>query len=79
MWYLKDGVPRLSLEVAKATVEESHKLGLKVIAHVGSENEAREMIRINVDGIEHGFATTSDSVFNELKTKYFFYTYFKCL
>ena len=69
MWYLKDGVPRLSLEVAKATVEESHKLGLKVIAHVGSENEAREMIRINVDGIEHGFATTSDSVFNELKDK----------
>jgi hypothetical protein len=27
------------------------------------------MIRINVDGIEHGFATTSDSVFNELKDK----------
>ena len=69
MWYLKDDVPRLSLEVAKAIVEESHKLGLKVIAHVGSENEAREMIRINVDAIEHGFATTSDSVFNELKER----------
>jgi hypothetical protein len=59
----------LSLEVAETIVEESHKLGLKVIAHVGSENEAREMIRINVDGIEHGFATSSDSVFMELMDK----------
>jgi imidazolonepropionase-like amidohydrolase len=69
MWYLKDGVPRLSLEVAKAIVEESHQLGLKVIAHVGSEDEAKEMIKVNVDGIEHGFATTSDSVFIELKDR----------
>ncbi len=69
MWYIKGGTPRLSLEVAKAIVEESHQLGLKVIAHVGSEDEAREMIRINVDGIEHGFATTSDSVFMEIKDR----------
>ncbi len=27
------------------------------------------MIKINVDGIEHGFATTSDSVFTELKAQ----------
>ena len=42
---------------------------LKVTAHVGSEDEAREMIRIDVDGIEHGFGTTSDSVFMELKNR----------
>jgi len=69
MWYLKGGAPRLDLNVAHAIVEESHKMGLKVIAHVGSEDEAREMIGINVDGIEHGFGTTPDSVFLELKDR----------
>jgi len=69
MWYLKGGAPRLDLNVARAIVEESHKKDLKVIAHIGSENEAREMIAINVDGIEHGFGTTPDSVFLELKDR----------
>ena len=62
MWYNKTGAPRLDLAVAKGIVEESHKLGLKVIAHVGSEEEALAMARINVDGIEHGL-DTSDSIF----------------
>ena len=43
MWYAKTGAPRMDLAVAKGIVEESHKLGLKVIAHVGSEEEALVM------------------------------------
>lgn len=69
MWYLKGGAPRLDLDVARGIVNESHRLGLKVIAHVGSEEEARAMMGINVDGIEHGFGTTSDSVFMDLKDR----------
>lgn len=69
MWYQESGTPRLNLDVAKGVVDESHKLGLKVMAHVGSEEEALTMTRINVDGIEHGFETTSDSIFLELKER----------
>ncbi len=69
MWYTETGAPRLDLAVAKGIVEESHKLGLKVIAHVGSEEEALAMAGINIDGIEHGFGTTSDSIFTGLKLR----------
>ena len=69
MWYLKDGVPRLDFAIAKEIVKESHRLGLRVIAHVGSSEEAREMIGISVDGIEHGFSYSSDSVFADFKNR----------
>jgi imidazolonepropionase-like amidohydrolase len=69
MWYTKAGAPRLDISVAKGIVDESHKLGLKVFAHVGSEKEALTMAGIEVDGIEHGFGTTSDSIFTELKDR----------
>ena len=69
MWYQEGGAPRLNLDVARGIVDESHKLGLKVLAHVGSEEEALAMIGIKVDGIEHGFETTSDSFFQELKDR----------
>ena len=69
MWYQEGGAPRLNLDVARGIVDESHKLGLKVMAHVGSEEEALVMAGINVDGIEHGFETTSDSFFQELKDR----------
>jgi imidazolonepropionase-like amidohydrolase len=61
-WYLNEGVPRLDFGIAKAITEEAHKLGLKVIAHVGSEEEAWDMINIDVDGVEHGFKISSDSI-----------------
>ncbi len=68
-WYLKGGIPRLDPAVAKVIVEEAHKLGLKVIAHVGSEDEAWEMVDINVDGIEHGFKVSSDSILEVLRDR----------
>lgn len=74
MWYTETGAPRLDLAVAKEIVEESHNLGLKVIAHVGSEEEALAMAGINIDGIEHGFATTSDSIFTRVKVHNISYT-----
>ena len=69
MWYQEGGAPRLNLDIAKGIVDESHKLGLKVMAHVGSEEEALAMAGINVDAIEHAFETTSDSFFQELKDR----------
>ena len=69
MWYLKGGAPRLNPDIAIAIVKESHKLGLKVIAHVGSEEEARIMADIGVDCIEHGFGTTSDSLWMQFKDR----------
>ncbi len=73
-WYLKKGVPRLDLEIAKTITEEAHKIGLKVFAHVGSEEEAWDMIKLNVDGIEHGFKVSSDSVLVALRNSKIFFT-----
>ena len=68
MWYRPGGAPRLKLEVAEAVIDEARKLKLRVFAHVGSEEEALAMIEAGVDGIEHGFASTSDAVFEEMKS-----------
>lgn len=57
MWYTPTGAPRLKIEVAKAIVEEAHQLGLKVFAHVGSQEEAFDMVAVGVDGIEHSFGS----------------------
>jgi phytoene dehydrogenase-like protein/imidazolonepropionase-like amidohydrolase len=66
MWYRKGGAPRLKLEVARAAIEEAHRFGLSVFAHVGSEEEARAMVHSGVDGIEHGFKLTSDTLLKEM-------------
>lgn len=71
MWYTTEGAPRISLEVAKAIIDESHKLGLKVFAHIGSEDEAFTMVESGIDGIEHSFGqgSLSDSLFAEMVRK----------
>lgn len=68
MWYTPTGAPRLKLDVARAIVDEAHRLGLRVFAHVGSEEEARAMVGIGVDGIEHSFASTAaaDALFADM-------------
>jgi imidazolonepropionase-like amidohydrolase len=74
MWYRAGGAPRLDLNVAKVIIHEAHKLNLKVYAHVGSEPEALDMIRAGVDGIEHGFTSTSDTVFEEMTKRNLIFT-----
>jgi len=74
MWYRKGGAPRLKLEVAQAAIDEGHRHGLKVFAHVGSEEEAFDMVRVGADGIEHGFKTTSDSLLSEMAARGVFFT-----
>ena len=66
--------PRLRLDVAQAAVSEAQRLGLRVFAQVGSEEEALEMVRAGADGIEHGFATTSDSLLTEMAVRGVFFT-----
>ncbi len=61
MWYVPGGAPRLDLNVARAIIDEAHSHGLRVFAHVGSEEEAYTMVNEGVDGIEHSFGS-SDSV-----------------
>ncbi len=74
MGYRSGGAPRLELEVAQTIIDQAHKLGLKVFAHVGSEEEARAMVHSGVDGLEHGFAISSDSLFLEMAARGVFFT-----
>lgn len=69
MWYRPGGAPRLDLPVARAAIGEAHRRGLKVFAHVGSEEEARAMVDAGVDGIEHGFASAGDALFARMRER----------
>ncbi len=64
-----EAAPRLRLEVARAVIDEAHRLGLRVFAHVGTEEEARDMVDSGVDGIEHSFASTSDALFTLMRDR----------
>jgi imidazolonepropionase-like amidohydrolase len=48
-------IPRLPLETMKALVATAHRRGLLVVAHIGSEAEARDAIDAGVDGLAHTF------------------------
>jgi imidazolonepropionase-like amidohydrolase len=50
---------RMTLEIAKAVVDEAHKHGLKVIAHSHRPNEIRRGLEIGVDNFEHTGLTTA--------------------
>ena len=48
------GVLRMSPEIARAAVEEAHKLGMPVAAHIESAEGVRVGLEAGVDTIEHG-------------------------
>ena len=48
------GVLRMSPEIARATCEEAHKLGMSTAAHIESTEGVRVGLRAGVDTIEHG-------------------------
>lgn len=54
-------LPLPRLDLVEAVVGEAHARGLPVYAHVVAEAEALAMVRVGVDGLEHGFAVAADS------------------
>ena len=62
------GVLKMPPEYIKAACDESHKLGLKVAAHVESTEGVRVALENGVDTIEHG-AKPDEEIINLFKTK----------
>ena len=54
------GVLRMPLEIAKATCEEAHKLGLHTAAHIESTEGVLVGLKAGVDTIEHGGELTDE-------------------
>lgn len=54
------GAPQLTTEEMRACVEEAHKAGLKVAAHVESREGGANAIDAGVDSIEHGHGLDED-------------------
>ncbi len=50
---------KMTLEEARAIVEEAHRLGLKVVAHSHRPDEIRRGLEIGVDNFEHTGLTTA--------------------
>ena len=54
----RDGqIPKLSLEVLRALIEEAHAHGKRVFVHVGTARDALEALRSGADGVEHAIGS----------------------
>ncbi|WP_018998408.1 CIA30 family protein [Hirschia maritima] len=63
----QDWVTSLDREIARAIIEEGHARGLKVLAHINTDIEARHMIEDGIDGLVHIFGNkVADDVLVEL-------------
>ena len=49
-------LPSLDLETAVAVIEAAHAEGLMALAHIASQDAARDMVAAGVDGLVHVFA-----------------------
>lgn len=68
-------IPRLDLQVAAEIITATHRLNRKVFAHIGAqEEEAKDMIDAGVDGIEHCFWASSDTILHEMAARKVFFT-----
>lgn len=56
------GVVRMSFDMAKATCEEAHHLGLRTAAHVESTEGVKLALEAGVDTIEHGAPLTPEII-----------------
>ena len=50
----RDNVPKLSPDIMKAIIDESHRQGLLVTAHTAGEGDAIAVVSAGIDGLEHG-------------------------
>lgn len=48
------GAPKLDLKLAKLAVNLAHERGLRVLAHIGSNDDLRVALDAGVDGLAHG-------------------------
>lgn len=57
-----DLAPLWPYEVAKAAIDEAHRLGARVTAHCFEEESVQQLVRAGVDGIEHGTGLDADTI-----------------
>lgn len=63
---LSHKVPKLSLKVLDALVDEAHKQQLRTMVHCGNPEDTMDAVEIGTDSIEHGILPgTSSSDFND--------------
>jgi imidazolonepropionase-like amidohydrolase len=60
--YEKVGAVQFTLSELKTIVDESHKLGLKVMAHASSDKAVEIATQAGVDSIEHGYFVSDSSL-----------------
>lgn len=56
------GVVRMGLDIAKATCEEAHRLGMHTAAHIESPDGVLAGLQAGVDTIEHGAALSPEAI-----------------
>jgi imidazolonepropionase-like amidohydrolase len=55
----RDGtVPKLPVPIYRAIIDEAHKAGLRVAAHIFDLADAKELLRAGIDGFAHGVRDT---------------------
>jgi imidazolonepropionase-like amidohydrolase len=47
-------VPKLKVNVYQAIVDEAHKNGMRVVAHIFALEDGKQLLKSNVDGFAHG-------------------------
>jgi imidazolonepropionase-like amidohydrolase len=47
-------VPKLKVNVYQAIIDEAHKNGMRVVAHIFAREDGKELLKSNVDGFAHG-------------------------
>jgi imidazolonepropionase-like amidohydrolase len=47
-------VPKLQVNVYTAIIDEAHKNGMRVVAHIFELEDAKQLLKANVDGFAHG-------------------------
>ncbi len=68
-------VPKMSPEIYKAVIDESHRLGFRVAAHIYYLEDAKRLLRAGVDIIAHGVRDqpVDDEMIALLKSRPVFY------
>ena len=62
--------PKLAPEIYRAVIDEAHKYGMRVMAHVYDLADAKELLRAGVDGFAHMVRDTEiDDEFLRLVTE----------
>lgn len=59
-------VPKLTLNILEALINEAHENQLRVMVHTGNQDDTRDAVRVGADSVEHGILPGADSAkFND--------------